>query len=169
MRIKNLSSSDKRLSAQSMVEFALVLPVVMLMVFGLIEAGRLLFIYSSITTASRQAVRYGSATGDNGSGIPKYLDCTGIQGAAQRMGILLPIDTVDITYTRNGNTIADCNTSDNTYPSPSASDLQNGDRIEVTTVGHYEPMVPMGAFATFPIVTGSKRTIFVGITIKVQE
>ena len=49
--------------AQAMVEFAIVLPMLLLLLYGILEAGRLLFIYSTIVTASRQAVRYGSATG----------------------------------------------------------------------------------------------------------
>jgi hypothetical protein len=37
-------SKDK---AQGMVEFALVLPLLLLLVYGIIEAGRMLFIYSA--------------------------------------------------------------------------------------------------------------------------
>ncbi|MGE5251945.1 MAG: TadE family protein, partial [Bacteroidota bacterium] len=49
--------------AQAMVEFALALPILLLVVYGLLESGRLLFIYASVVTAARQAARYGSATG----------------------------------------------------------------------------------------------------------
>ena len=50
--------------AQAMVEFAIALPVLLLLLYGILEAGRLLFLYSTVVTASRQAVRYGSATGE---------------------------------------------------------------------------------------------------------
>lgn len=161
MRIKNLFSPKKHSRAQTMVEFALVLPILMLLVVGLIEAGRLIFIYGSVTTASREAVRYGSATGDNGSGTPKYLDCAGIEAAAQKMGFLLPIDTVDISYTRDGVEFANCNAD-----LPSASDFKNGDRIEVSTTSNYSTMVPLiPMLLDQPITTSSKRTIFVGVQI----
>jgi Flp pilus assembly protein TadG len=46
-----------------MVEFALVLPLLLVVMFGLIEVGRLLFIYSVVFTSTREAARYGSASG----------------------------------------------------------------------------------------------------------
>jgi Flp pilus assembly protein TadG len=46
-----------------MVEFALALPLLLLLIFGILEVGRMVFTYSSVVNASREAVRYGSATG----------------------------------------------------------------------------------------------------------
>jgi Flp pilus assembly protein TadG len=169
MRRQNfLYKKGKGSFGQSMVEFALVLPILLVLVFGLIEAGRLLFIYGSVTTASRQAVRYGSATGDNGSGTLKYLDCAGIQAAAEQMGFILPINNVDIIYTRGGTTFADCDTADSAFPDPSTGLFQNGDRIEVTTTSAYTPIVPIVPFGNFDITTESKRTIFIGIAIDID-
>ena len=53
----------KKEDAQGMVEFALILPVLLMMLLGIMEGGRLLFFYSSVTTASREGARYGSAVG----------------------------------------------------------------------------------------------------------
>src|ERR1044072_5481410 len=79
----------KKNLAQAMVEFAIVLPLLLLLLYGLLETGRLLFIYSTIVTASRQAVRYGSATGDGiNPGVARYRDCTGIRVAANRVDYL---------------------------------------------------------------------------------
>ena len=47
-------------NGQSMVEFALVLPVFLLIVFGLIDAGRLVFMNSTLSQASREAARTAS-------------------------------------------------------------------------------------------------------------
>ena len=44
-------------NGQGMVEFALVLPLLLLVMFGIIEFGRLLFIYSAVFTSSRDAAR----------------------------------------------------------------------------------------------------------------
>ena len=152
----------KKHKAQAMVEFALILPILMLVILGLMEAGRLLLIYGSVTTASREAVRYGSATGDNGSGTPKYLDCDGIRAEAQKMNFINDIDPtdIDIQYERGGVSIGDCNGA-----AYNGTTLENEDRIAITVIGNYAPMVPMGGFAAFPITTASKRTIFIGIRV----
>jgi hypothetical protein len=50
-----LSMIKRKEWAQGMVEFALVLPLLLVLVYGVIEAGRLLFIYSATQTASREA------------------------------------------------------------------------------------------------------------------
>ena len=58
--------------AQGMVEFALVLPILLLLVLGIIEAGRLLFYYGVVTNASREAARFGSAV-EKTNNIEQYL------------------------------------------------------------------------------------------------
>ena len=40
-------------NAQGMAEFALVMPLLLLVVYGLFEVGRLIFIYSNVITAAR--------------------------------------------------------------------------------------------------------------------
>ena len=60
MKMKKFFEGKK--PAQAMVEFAIALPVLLLLLYGILEAGRLLFLYSTVVTASRYAVCYGSAT-----------------------------------------------------------------------------------------------------------
>jgi len=48
----------KKMSAQSMVEFALVLPVLLALIFGIIEFGRLFQAWLSVQNSARFAVRY---------------------------------------------------------------------------------------------------------------
>ena len=66
MRSKEVKRSmiNKKERAQGIVEFALVLPLLLVLMLGIIEVGRLLFIYSSVNSASREAARYGSAAGE---------------------------------------------------------------------------------------------------------
>lgn len=45
---------------QGLIEFALVLPVFMLMLFGLIDGGRLIYLSSTLSQAAREGVRVGS-------------------------------------------------------------------------------------------------------------
>src|ERR1051326_6337284 len=100
-----LRLSRKKSKAQAMVEFAIALPVLLLLLWGIIEVGRFLFIYSSVVTASRTAVRYGATAGpgsdyttsggpDNSS-YTRYQDCSGIRSQAQRFGFLGAFDSVD--------------------------------------------------------------------------
>ena len=62
-KLKNLSRNRKKTLAQGIVEFALILPILLLLVLGIIEFGRLIFMYAIVTSSSREAVRYGAATG----------------------------------------------------------------------------------------------------------
>jgi Flp pilus assembly protein TadG len=47
----------KRTKGQALVEFALVLPLFLLLVFGLIDMGRLVYMNSTISQAAREATR----------------------------------------------------------------------------------------------------------------
>jgi len=63
--MNKLSPSHKRKflnrkKAQGMVEFALVLPILLLLIFGIIEYGRLFFAWISIENAARIGARYAS-------------------------------------------------------------------------------------------------------------
>ena len=49
--------STPRRSGQSLVEFALVLPVFMLLLFGLIDMGRYVYLNSTLSQAAREAAR----------------------------------------------------------------------------------------------------------------
>src|SRR6185436_2255265 len=86
--------------AQGLVEFAFVLPVLLLLILGVVEMGRLLAIYSGISSGARQAVRYGSVAGDSDPGTsgtqPYYLDCTGIRATARQASPLLTLADSEI-------------------------------------------------------------------------
>ena len=52
--------TSRRSRGQALVETALVLPIFFLLVFGLIDIGRAVFIYNSLAEGSREGARYGS-------------------------------------------------------------------------------------------------------------
>jgi Flp pilus assembly protein TadG len=74
--------------AQGMVEFALALPVFLLLMFGVIEFGRFLMTFNAVFTAAREAARYGAAVGLNNDGKRFDHDCPGMKAAAVRVGFL---------------------------------------------------------------------------------
>ena len=49
--------------AQGMVEFALITPILLLLLFGVIDFGWMVFNYSQLYNALREGVRYGSVPG----------------------------------------------------------------------------------------------------------
>ena len=55
---------------QSLVEFALVIPIILLLVVGFFEIGRAVFAYNTIANAARQAVRVAAV-----NQIPDVTDC----------------------------------------------------------------------------------------------
>lgn len=58
MRIKRLSR--RRTRGQSLVEFALVIPLFLFVLFGLIDMGRLVYINNALSQGAREAARWGS-------------------------------------------------------------------------------------------------------------
>jgi hypothetical protein len=95
MLVMRRLKKNNRTKGQGVVEFALVLPVLLMLVFGLIEFGRLLFIYITINSAAREAARYGISVGDGNIYInrfneevvtERFYDCDGIRAAAKNIG-----------------------------------------------------------------------------------
>jgi uncharacterized repeat protein (TIGR01451 family) len=159
--------------AQSMVEFALALPILLTLLYGLLETGRLLFIYGSTITAARQAARYGSATGPAEDGItPLYLDCAGIRAAAQKVGFINRFEDADILITYDGGLEPDGTPEDLVPVEPECGDYpaggteaENGDRIIVSVSTAWEPIVPLLPLKPFTITSTSERTLLVSVGI----
>src|SRR6266849_9470453 len=82
--------------AQGLMEFALILPLLLLFMLGVIEVGRMLAIFSSISSAAKQSTRYGAVGGDSGNGMPYYLDCAGMRATAKTTSLLQPLNDSDI-------------------------------------------------------------------------
>lgn len=61
---------QRRSKGQALVEFALVVPWFFLLLFGIIEAGRFIFYYESLSHATREGARYAIVNGANTLGCP---------------------------------------------------------------------------------------------------
>ena len=161
--LKKIPKSKKEY-AQTMVEFALVFPFILLITYGLIEFGRMVFIYAAITGSSREGARYGAAAGNFNTRY--YMDCAGILNAVQRGAILTTIDpaNVSIWYDHGPET----NHIKNSCPPKDANgmdEIDMGDRIGVHVVGHYAPIIPFLGFAGFDIPSENARTILVNVDV----
>lgn len=61
---------------QSLVEFALILPIFLILVMGIFDLGRVVYYYSAIHNAAREGVRYGSV---------QQCDIAGIEDRARHL------------------------------------------------------------------------------------
>lgn len=171
--MKILKFDPKKSKAQAIVEFALVLPVLLLVVYGLIEVGRLLFIYSSVTNVARQAARWGSTTGIGPNGFSRYLDCKGIREEAERVDFLNAFNANDdaqfvIEYDRPTSADPDPGAY---FTCTSAIDVaginaKTGDRITVRVNAPFTPILPLVPFNPGTITTESSRTLLLTISIQ---
>jgi len=144
--------------AQAIVEFAIVLPILMMLLVGILEAGRMVFIYAAVNNASREAARYASAYGDNGAGVAKYQDCNGITDMAKRSAFFTPL-TITMAYD-HGTTASTFDTC--TGATDSAVVVNSGtnvDRATVTVSATYKPMVKLLPLPTRTVTATSSRTI----------
>jgi hypothetical protein len=152
-----------------MVEFGLALPILLLVMYGLIETGRLVFMYASVVSAARQAVRYGSVTGDNGFGTAYYNDCAGIRASAQRLGFLQPFQASDIQIGYDNGPGAATPWSQTSCPITDAGHPVKGDRVMVQVSAPFSPILPFFPFDSFPIVSAATRTLLGAVSVQVDN
>jgi hypothetical protein len=161
---------SKKERAQSMVEFALIFPLLLLITYGIIEMGRMLFIYIALTNAAREGARHGAAAGDIGDvRIPHYADCEGILDAVHSSAFLTQLDdsAINIDYDHGPNTgvfAENCPP----YDSDGNDLVRLKDRIVIEVNGRYDPILPTGfiGFEGFDIHAVNSRTILLNIEIK---
>ena len=153
------------------MEFMLALPVLLMLLYGIIEVGRLIFIFSSVANASRQAARYGSASGEVDN-VAFYQDCDGIREVANQSAFIIKFDKVNITYDRGINpdgtsipiTGIDPNPNEDSCPIEDYT-VRNGDRIIVQVSTTYEPILTILPIDPLDIVSASARSFLISIPI----
>lgn len=153
---------------QSMVETALVLPFILLLVFGVFEFGRIIFIFSALNNASREAARFGAAAGVTESGSVHYLDCDAIRQRARETAFLAGLSDgeIQIAYDRPDiatgtmSTFAHCGDVD-----LDRGDIRQGDRIVITINRDIEPVVTFLPLPVFSPTFSTARSILKSIVI----
>ena len=158
--MRNFSHTPKRLTArgQAMIEFAIVTPILFLLLFGLFEVGRMLFVYSAVNNASREAIRYGSAVGLDDYGEIKYKHCAGIREMARRSAYFMNLQDADIEidYDNGPGTSVFHTCTGDVDP---GYFIKSGDRILVTVTGQYTPYTKLVPWGSRTFVSSSARTI----------
>jgi Flp pilus assembly protein TadG len=140
-------------SGQGMVEFAIVFPLLLIVLFGIFEFGRVMFAYSSVIAASREGARYGAAIQDIGGGIPQYEDCQGIKESVQRIGRFAAVSdsNISIQYSDDSGVYS--------TSCPPGQDVGLTDTITVTVDTIIKPITPLGEFSEIPLTSSASRTI----------
>lgn len=167
----NCSSNKQRKSiGQGMVELALTLPLFLLLLYGIFEVGRLVFMYSAVLNASRDAARYAAAADAvraNDSGYQEYYkDCEGIRLRAQTVSAFVDLsasDAVTVSYDSGPGT-SSIETSCEALRSSGVT-LTLGDRVNVTVTALFSPIVPVLNIGEIPVSSTTTRSIVAGINI----
>ena len=146
--------SSERRAGQSLVEFALVLPIFMLFLFGLIDGGRLVYQHSVLSQAAREGARLASVEAswigatDTGCGSADGPVCpasaaamkTDIISAANRMNAPFAVVTGADVFVR-------CDPSGGTptgnWTGTSCTSNGSGNVASVRVTGTFQPITPV--------------------------
>lgn len=122
---------------QAMVEFALTLPIFLIVVLGIIELSRFFLVYSSVYTASREAARFGSSVGEDKK-TPNYIKCSEIALRAQQSGFFGGVNASDVIiyYEQSPKTLEDERVACDGIYIPKL-----GERLVVEVAAEYEPLL----------------------------
>lgn len=130
MRKRELSVQAKanrplaRQAGQALVEFALILPVLVLILMGVFDFGRAFFGYNAISNGAREGARYGIIHPTARDPSPPYADPDTIEGRAVAQTFILDIDEVDVQVT---------------FP----SGTERGNPLTVTMQYHFYALTPL--------------------------
>jgi Flp pilus assembly protein TadG len=97
-----------RSRGQALVEFALVLPIFLLLVFGLFDLGRVVYVNNALSEAAREGARWGSVQGRSATAA----DRTGIASETLDRMNAIPDPTVTVTCERDSVEVATCHSTD---------------------------------------------------------
>jgi Flp pilus assembly protein TadG len=129
-----MSTQSRRFAeqAQGLVEFALVLPLILLVIFGTVDLGRAIYAYNTAGEAARQAARLG------------IVDQTvsDVQARAISSAPVLGLRTsdVDVCFKTSGTLQRDCS---NPAVDDCSGDLQIGCLAVVVVRASYNPLTPV--------------------------
>lgn len=147
----------------TLVEFAIVVPLLLVLLFGIVEFGRVIGEFTTIRTAAREGARF-ATTVESASGTPNYRDCSGIIDAVNSKVVLGTIESVSITWTAPGYTHT-CTDADPTND-PSQTEVVSGTTVEVLVTSTFDSVVPiMEIFLDgISLNTTQSREVFIGET-----
>lgn len=160
------SRRHRQNKGQALVELALTLPIFLVLVYGIFEVARLVFMYSEVFNASRDAARYAGANGKSTEGVVYYRDCTGIRDHANEVSSIIDLsatDAVTIQYDKGPDSELIASSCEALVSS--GTKLALGDRVVVTVTATYNPVVPLLNFEDIPISSTTARSVVADLDI----
>ena len=86
----------RKADGQSLVEFALISAVFVLVVMGIFDLGRVVFHYNTLSNVAREGARYASVLHENSSGGLEVANCASVVGHMQSLGVGLDLQLGDV-------------------------------------------------------------------------
>lgn len=123
---------------QALVEFALILPVLMLFVAGIFDFGRYIFTYAQASQQLRTAVREAPVIGFGNATVPPYVQCGQMDTIAKNV-YFAESHTVTITYLDDSLNVigdGDCDSDGEV----DKDDVETGYLIKITSHGWVRPV-----------------------------
>lgn len=128
----------KREKGQALIEFALTMPLLLLILLGIMDISRIFFAYSEASNSLRRALRFAEVLGVPGE-TPPYLDCAGMQTTAQE-NVFAKDQSIRIRYLKASDLTVG-------YTCANVQDdlLENGDILTINLTAVVEPVfLPFG-------------------------
>lgn len=146
-----LTTRKQKDRGANLVEFALIAPLLFLLLFGVIEFARLIHGFTTVWSAAREGARYATTVGDvDGDLTLNYEECDEIVAAALERAVGTSLSASDITiryYDPSSATpttpVADCDVATPSTPAPEDAIIQNGFTIEVEATSSFDAIVPL--------------------------
>jgi Flp pilus assembly protein TadG len=129
-----------RRRAQAAVEFALILPVFLLIVAGTMEFGRAFFAYGQLLLASGEGARYGAVLHKTSADVTTRVQQVAPGGAS---------DVVTVVYT----------VSPTDSRSVAPSDATRGNVVRVTVQHAHQVLIPLFPLSSIPLTSSTSLVI----------
>ena len=141
-----------------MVEFALVLPILLLLAVGIMDFGRALFVYSEVSNAAREAVRYAAVNSGN---------CVEITNRARSMFSLTPSGSIAVSIQLERPINGGFSSETDWCNANSETEVHTDDRIKITVSTYVSllslqliaPLIGGLRVADLPIVYTAARSV----------
>ncbi len=146
----------------TLVEFAAVVGLLALLVFGIADMSRLVAANSAVATASRESARYGSSVGLSDDGVSRFVDCSEIRAAGTGFDLAVDLEvthfTIEYDHGPGTGVFLTCPVGG---PDPDPGLISDGDRVVVTVTREFEFVTPLiGRFFGAETVSSvDRRTI----------
>jgi Flp pilus assembly protein TadG len=141
--MKALMRRGRSSEGASLIEAAIALPVVLMLLFGVIDGARYVAARNTVNSASHEGARYGSSVGPGPSGNRRFVECDAIRAAALAVTGSSGLDASDITveYDEGPDTKVFATCAIGTSPDPTT--VSEGDRVIVTVTRSFTPISPL--------------------------